>query len=207
MFKLIRSLWRDSVGSEVIAAIILAIGGSLVGLFWSDVLSYLGNVLGWFMTKSSIPNWLLTLLITVSSVSALLVIWSLFSLIRRNEDNPQHWKDYKKDLFFGVVWRWEYQPPYHVPSPLYCFCPHCDYQLDPQFQLSRRTSGSEAILNCPDCFFFCTIKGDWSEIERKLQMKIQKHVRSGMWVNSFDFAKKKAACIPVDNIASRKKGV
>jgi hypothetical protein len=190
MLKLPKFIWKDSVGSKVIASIILVVGGGALTLFWSTITAWSSTAIGWFAGKTAVANWLLAALVLISAFFILLITWTWLSRLGGTEERPLSRSEYKKDLFFKVMWRWQYAHTYNTIYHLSCFCPECDYQLVPHPFYHHHTADSMVSLKCPDCrCFYTQIEGEWQDIEQRVTMKIQKALRTGDWVNSLAIKK------------------
>lgn len=114
------------------------------------------SVRDWFVSVSNslwhfllsghaIPGWLLVILV---SATMLLLLGGIVVLLA---PKVPRWTDYKKDIFFGIMWRWDYiggEIQHAVP-----FCVHCDIQLVPLRDTEYSPLGLRGVTHfvCDHC--------------------------------------------------------
>lgn len=180
---MIKTLWKDPVWSKVIATGILAllayVGAYLLGLL-PAIVDFFVRLWSFLIASSSLPNWL----IAIMAIPCLMLGWALLVELKdrmSNEDSePVNWKSYKKDNFFGLLWVWGYSG--NRIDGLHSLCPNCEYQI-----LPRNVSAYAVVPRfeciCDDCGCSAgSFEGDPRELLYKVELKIQKEVRTGNWV-------------------------
>ena len=178
---MIKETWKDPVWSKVIATGILAaiasIGTYLFGV-WPIICSAISRGWSFIAGSTPTPNWLLGLM----SIPCILFIFALLANIRGrfSEIEPtKTWKSYTRDNFFGLLWSWRYVG--NQIDNLHSLCPQCEYQI-----LPRNASSYSAVpryeYSCHDCCYSAgSFEGYPDELNQKVQLKIQKAVRTGQW--------------------------
>src|ERR1041385_5919055 len=61
----------------------------------------------------------------IGAIAAVLIV--VLVLVASRSPREPTFRDYTKDSFFGLTWRWRYGPG--EPIQAGCFCPQCDRQL------------------------------------------------------------------------------
>lgn len=176
----LKQLWHDPVWSKVIAGSILAAIGVVVTYFldwWSAIGHFLKATIDFFLASSSIPNWILSILILVFLAVVAVVatsIWERFN----PKAKAATWDNYTCDTFFGIVWRWRYR--YGAIKDLTTYCPTCDYQVFPK-DFSSYQSSPRWIFQCESCGKqFAEIRQSTTELESKVERFIQQRIRKGI---------------------------
>lgn len=169
--QMIKGLWRDNVVAGVIVS--MATAGGVVTYFWALIRSISIAGLAFLQRDTSIPNWLISLLIFTSLPALLLILELIWNLIRPTKQEPKNWKSYTSDTFFGLRWRWDYSGMQIVR--LSTFCPHCDFQIfsesDPTYMSQRVT------YKCDGCYRKLSEFNEGSDlleskVERSIQQKL-----------------------------------
>lgn len=134
----------------------------------------------WLVAPTSIPVWVLCLLIVLSLGFILVVGFALYRDLRGPSSS-----DYTKDSFEGLVWRWSYSSSGGIRDP-WCFCPRCDGVLAYQV---RDTScfGEVGFVWVTD--FICDhcgtkvseLRGDRDTIVDRIRRLIDRKIRVGEW--------------------------
>ena len=181
---MIKKIWKDPVWSKVIAVGILGILASIVTYFfgvWPAIISTLIQVWEYVLETTLIPRWLLGLM----WIPCLLLVIVIFSEIKEKlskKETVTNWKSYTRDNFFGLQWSWRYID--NKINNLHSFCPECEYQIFPK----EVNGGYSAVPifegSCDDCgYSIGAFEGYPDDLSEKVQLKIQKAVRTGKWVN------------------------
>lgn len=179
---MIKELWRDPVWSKVIAGVILAAllaAGSYLLNWWPAIGSLLGTALVFLLSTSSLPNWLIGLLVVLSALPILAVAasaWRGFVPSATLHD----WSTYQTDCFFGLRWRWSYYSDGQIRD-MHSFCPGCDYQV-----FSHHASGYRAVdliaFTCDSCGrSLGEFQEPYESLESKVIRLIQQKLRNGTW--------------------------
>ena len=176
MFK---KIWKDPVWSTVIAVGVLALIPLIAPYFygaWSYIYATLSQACSFLLASSSVPNWLLALMIMLF-VYVLLIAFKEWLAGNETELN---FKNYTKDYFFGLLWVWRYSS--NRIDNLHSLCPRCQYQILPK-NASSYIAVPRYEYICEDCGYFCgSFEGNPEELHQKVELKIQKALRTGEWV-------------------------
>jgi hypothetical protein len=122
--------------------------------------------------RTSVPNWLLGLLVGMALLFTGGVINGLLSRRPR-------WSAYTEDTFFGLVWRWRYSIVVGdgVPVDLTPFCPHCDFQLQPD-PAADAGPGDGITYRCDSCGRALeSFDGSAFALQRKIERLIERRIR------------------------------
>lgn len=98
-------------------------------------------------------------------------------LAARREPTPS---DYTADTIFGIDWRWRYLAGKIDDEEFSPFCPQprCKSRLE-----IRRRSAYSAIdsiaLHCPHCGFTQDFDFDWSQLQRRAAIEVERRIRTG----------------------------
>ena len=185
----LKKVWHDPVLSKVIAAgMCAAIPWFVNYLFhlwsWSVQFEKLRKVLGgtWAFLLSATPisHWLIGL---GGLIVLLVVLMSMRSVVIAKGSQAEgrlDWYRYTTDIFFGIRWRWKYEPSGEPTNPI-CFCPRCDCQL-----LAHNVGAYSGIdrtaFHCVSCDATVEEIGESLEnVEQKVSLLIQKNLRTGAW--------------------------
>jgi hypothetical protein len=181
---MLKSIWKDPVGSAVISGVILALGGA-VGTYLLDLWPAIGR---WFASvwaragePSLVSNWVVWLL-TIFSIPALLMIAALVWAALRpdREAAGNHWRTYTEDDFLGLHWRWKYFPSGNLEHPI-PFCPHCDYQVFPH-HASAYSAIERTGFHCDSCSRnLPEFNESFDDLRSKIERLIQQKIRTGKW--------------------------
>jgi hypothetical protein len=182
---MILKIWKDPVWSKVIATGIITVIASLY-LYWQYgwliIKNEAQNAYNFILSSTATPNWLLAIM----AIPALLFIFAFAILLKNILTNSKplknSYKNYVSDDFFGLKWIWSYYGDGSI-SNLHSLCPHCDYQV-----LAKNISSYYAVpklaFECDECNYSAGVfKGDYSELEQKVKLKIQKNLRTNEWKN------------------------
>jgi DNA-directed RNA polymerase subunit RPC12/RpoP len=185
MLEFIKRTWKDPVGSKLYAAGILAFLGLLVGLV-PTLRGWAYSFFQWLNHDTTTPLWVLLIptIITVFFLS--LIIYLRLTRPISTEDEPLTWKTYRKDLFFDILWRWNYNSFDDSILRLNCFCPKCDHQLVGKEDTDSYRVTYGVNFHCPDCNYKTVFKeGGGKDLNDRVIMKIDHNLRAGTWQNSF----------------------
>ncbi len=154
---MIKDIWKDPVWSKVIAAVIIALLGSLAAYF---------GLLSWITSSTLVPNWLIGLMI----ISCTFFAYKMFE----KSDTSTDWeKSYQNDNFFGLRWTWKYSKKKIVN--LSSHCSECNYRI-----IHR----DDPIINCvcEECGHEVkNLEISCDELSRRVKFKIEKEIRNGTW--------------------------
>jgi hypothetical protein len=181
---MIKGIWKDPVWSTVIATGILTAVAS-IGTYLFGVWPAIGSAIrkGWDFTVASTPtpNWLLGLM----AIPCIIFILALIADIRgRFSENKttKTWKSYTRDNFFGLLWSWRYSG--NQIENLHSLCPRCEYQILPK-AASSYVSVPIYDYSCDDCGYSAgSFESYPDELHQKVQLKIQKALRTGQWAGN-----------------------
>jgi hypothetical protein len=180
---MIKSLWKDPVWSKVIATGILALltylGAYLLGLS-PAIIAFFAQSWGFFTATSSVPNWLIGLMTIPCLVLGWALVVELKSRMSAEVTEPVNWNSYQRDNFFGLLWGWRYSG--NSIEGLHSLCPNCEYQVLPR-DVSSYIAVPRFECKCEDCGYSAgSFKGEPRELLHKVELKIQKELRTGNWV-------------------------
>ncbi|NEV65288.1 hypothetical protein [Thiorhodococcus minor] len=177
-----RKIWKDPVWSKVIAVGVLALISLIASYFsgvWPFIYSTLSQAWYFLLASTSVSNWLLGIMIVPFFLLgyALLIAFKewLFGI-----ESELNFKDYTKDNFFGLLWVWRYSG--NRIDNLHSLCPRCQYQILPK-DSSSYAAVSRYEFICEDCGYSGGyFEGYPEELHQKVELKIQKALRTGEWV-------------------------
>ncbi|MDX1505144.1 MAG: hypothetical protein R3221_05475, partial [Spongiibacter sp.] len=160
-----------------ILAVIASIGTYIFGV-WPAIGSRLSQALSFTIASTPTPNWLLGLMI----IPCILLIFSMLVAIKdklSESESTKTWKSYNKDNFFGLLWSWRYTG--NQIDNLHSLCPRCEYQILPS-DASSFSAVPRYDYSCEDCGYSAgSFVGYPEELYQKVQLKIQKALRTGQW--------------------------
>ncbi|ENP0849191.1 hypothetical protein ACM6XU_001760 [Vibrio parahaemolyticus] len=178
MAKSKSSFWKHPVVSTVVGGLILSyftgLGSHLLG-FLSVVKQYLVDIYEYLNSSSTLPVW------WVCSTSVYFVISIILKCTRQFFSTVVSWDNYKRDVFWGVEWRWSYFGSNEI-SNLHSLCPKCKYQLFPYNNCWQMVS-----YKCGECGYSVDVKSEGSgenDIKQRVRLKIQRKLRTGEWRDS-----------------------
>jgi len=131
-------------------------------------------VLVWMLAPFPVPR-----IFVLACLTAALVIMTRRRRHRSLSAQPvkPSWRDYREDVFLGLVWRWTYDSS-GQPGAICPFCPQCDLQLSPRvgaFHMSTE-------LRCDRCQRErLSYDQDWPGLIARIILEIQRTLRSGEW--------------------------
>lgn len=175
---MLTKIWKDPVGSVVIAAVILSIVGAvstyLLGL-WPTIVTWIKSVATYAVAPSQLPNWCIWLL---GAVVLLIVLFALALVGKALRGDPRLL--YVEDVIFKLRWRWAYLSDKNL-GEVHSFCPHCDFQVFPQVA-SAYDAIDHIVYRCDSCGEQLAVFEDsYSELESKVRRLIQQKLRNGSW--------------------------
>jgi hypothetical protein len=174
-------VWRDPVGSKVIATGIIGLLLTLTTFafnLWTDVLLLLKFAWSFISSNTSTPNSLLILM----AIPCILFLRAIFySLIKKEIKTTA----YIKDHFEGLNWSWGYQKENIIN--LHCLCPKCQYQIIPKGEYQYPNPSVLLKYTCEECGYqMPTISLEQYEFEGKIRLKIQQKIRTGAWIKALN---------------------
>lgn len=198
---MLKKAWHDPVLSKVIAAGVCATITWIVNyLFhlWSWSVQFeklkraVGGVWTFLLTTSPIPHWLIGLGGIIALLAVVILIGAVTSAAESakqsqslpgSDFNTQpSWNSYTTDIFFGIRWRWSFQPSGEPTNPV-CFCPRCGCQLRVAI-LTRFRGLPEIAFRCASCDCYVErINKSLSDVETEVSLLIQKNLRDRSWAD------------------------
>lgn len=182
--SMIKTIWKDQVGSGLIVAAIIAAGASAWATFkgwWRSIGVGIVDGWNWLALSSTHPNWLLILL-WLSALAVLLVLAALVIVrIRASEEPVVTWRSYRRDQFHGAEWQWWYNEYSGAVENLIPLCPACQCQLvceSPDYF----NSSIAFVLHCKHCDRnVAEFKEGYEETLRGIRLLIQRKIRTEEW--------------------------
>lgn len=152
--------------------------GVVVGIILSIVVDPIRNFLFWiflwfFRSSVSLPVWFFVPILLL----ALLFILRLLAKLRRPE-----WNFYTQDVFWGMVWRWNYSMVGGNVLDIAPYCPDDDTLL--VFN-HLGLDQYETIFACESCGKkFGPFRGDVSYTKNRIQRQIDRKIRNKIYPES-----------------------
>lgn len=162
----------SGVIASLIAAVILSFFGWILGS-WGFVLVCLKSFWDFLIYPISIPVWLLAILVIISLGY---VIISLVALLKSISKPP--WIEYTKDIFDGIVWRWEYSGK--NPCKFYPYCP----KDDTKFAINEPSQWFEptTIFICDTCRCkWGPFQGSFDNHQSKISRLVDRKIKNEVW--------------------------
>jgi hypothetical protein len=180
---MLKSIWKDPVGSAVISAAILAVGGA-VGTYlldlWPAIGKWLASVWGLASQPSLISNWVVWALVLCTIPTFLIIVALIWAAIRSDLQEDGSWRIYTEDQFLGLRWRWKYFQSGGLEHPI-PFCPHCDYQVFPH-HASAYNVIERIAFHCDSCGGnLPEFDESFESLRSKVERFIQQKLRTGAW--------------------------
>ena len=178
---MIKAIWKDPVWSKIIAAgmlgLITIIGTYLTGV-WPVIVKWIIHAWNFITSNTSTPNWLLGLMTILCVLFIFLVLVNIKD--RFSQSKPViTYRSYTKDNFEGLLWSWDYFG--NRIDQLQSLCPECHYEILPQVA-SSYYPGPLYDYSCEECGYTAgTKEGYPDDLNQKIELKIQKNVRTGQW--------------------------
>ncbi|ODY13213.1 hypothetical protein D5E75_03545 [Vibrio parahaemolyticus] len=173
------SFWKHPVISTVVGGLILSsftgLGAYFLG-FLTVIKQALIDTYTYLISPSTLPTWWVYL------ISIYFVISIILMLGRKVLRATVSWKDYKKDMFGGLEWRWSYSY-FDEISNLHSLCPKCKYQLFPyDYDYDYARNRQQVLYKCEECGYNANIDGDSeNDVQQMVRLKIQRKLRTGEW--------------------------
>lgn len=157
---------RNNVIAGLIVAALLSIASFIFGLMgW--LASFIGRLYDFLIQTVEISLWILLILIFSSIALVVKAVLNWFCL------KSTEVCDYKNDIFFGIVWRWQYSNG--KPIGIWCFCPSCDTALvyEENIYLPRTK------FHCDHCNqLLHEVQGDKEYALGQVQRQIERNLRN-----------------------------
>lgn len=187
--SMVKAIWKDQVGSKVIAGAILTVLGAVVAWlkgWWPKV--WAGIVYGWnwLALSSTHPNWLLILLWLSAAVVVFYIAARTLYGMGASANLADTWQSYRRDQFNGVVWQWRYSAgPHSSVENLIPLCPRCQCQLTRKDSDGYYYGNSYYALYCTHCARnVAEFKEDYLDTLRSIELLIGRNIRSGDWTKA-----------------------
>lgn len=172
---------KKAVTEKVAAGLILSAilyGCSFIPGFYPEIWRITKNSWIHLTDSTSVPHWLLGILILLSCA---LIIRVLSRLFRRLAGPSLH--EYREDTILGLPWRWDYG--LRGLTNLWCFCPVCDTALvyHEEQDFSEYGNGRKVVrLACDHCDTrIKTFEGDKNYLLERVSRQIDRTQRNGDW--------------------------
>lgn len=183
--SVIKKVWKDPVGSAVIAGAILAVAGVGVATiqgWWPKIGVGVFDAAKWLVRSSSHPNWLLIVLWLSTLGAAFTLVAMAIERWRGVDEPPITWRSYCRDNFRGVAWQWTYTGGSHAKiERLTPLCPSCECILmrkDHDYYSGNFAYG----LYCTHCEkSVADFNEDYYQLTQSVEILIDRNVRSGDW--------------------------
>lgn len=170
---------RINVIGGVLTAFILGIGGAIWAFTpnaWAWIIHVISKSIDHLATPTSTPTWwlyVLYLALLAWIVVAALVIYASIA------NKEPRFTDYRKDFFFGAIWRWQYTSS-GLPTDTWAFCPICDTVL--VYSHKRDYGEFFTSLTCETCNHqVLTNRGDKDDLVAKVERQIDRKIRNDEW--------------------------
>lgn len=173
---MIRRIWSDPVWSKVIASLLITFFSAVVAyayFWWPSIASAANALASMAVDQSTLPNWVIWLLLLLSAAAALIVLFAFRNWIRPRTSGETEWQSYVEDNFKGLKWRWKFGDH---PGEIYdvcCFCPKCDFQLFP-YDSSPYGASDRIGFYCDECSIHL---GEHEESFSSLNSRIERHIQ------------------------------
>jgi len=167
---------RNGIIAAIAGAIALPLLAWLLG-WLGTILRALGLIGRFLVASTSLPRWLIVLLV-------LGLLASVFGALKRRltaitQPLEIGWLSYTTDVFpgfDGAVWRWRYSGDSILR--IVAFCPRCDMQLAARYG-PVGFGGYRTTLACENCNWSSSeIEGELNEIISRVERLIQRKLRS-----------------------------
>ncbi|OOH99065.1 hypothetical protein CGK40_12595 [Vibrio parahaemolyticus] len=130
----------------------------------------------YLISPSTLPTWWVYLTSIYFVISIVLMLGHKFFRAAVS------WKDYKKDMFWGLEWRWSYSY-FDEIIDLHSLCPECKYQLFPyDLGYDYNQDRHQVLYKCEECGYKANVDGNCeNEIQQMVRLKIQRKLRTEEW--------------------------
>jgi hypothetical protein len=174
---LVEHVLTPALGTAIVAS------GLLVWLapetWWSSLWGTIRAVANFFGESTTLPNWLLAILIVITLVFVIGLIVLGIAIVR-DKPTPNPIADYLSDYLIGMVWRWQYGSGGDIYG-LAPFCPHCDFQIHPRFASPYKMIECYSF-RCDHCGQLNVERNEsLQETESLVIRLIQQKLRNGDW--------------------------
>jgi hypothetical protein len=138
----------------------------LASAYWTRAKVYLTS-------PSSIPHWVLLLIVSGLLMLVTLAVVVIVAVIRDGPAPQPSWRSYTTDMFLGLRWRWwNAEGTFHG---LYPCCPRCDLRLRPD-SVYR---GGTVAFQCEDCGNVVQLSASYDEVIDQVTRFIDRNMRTG----------------------------
>ena len=172
---------KKAVIEKVVAGLILSgilYACSFIPGFYPAIWQFTKDAWAYTFASTSVPRWLLWLLVVLSATLVLRVAVGIFS----RASGPSLF-DYREDTILGLLWRWDYGS--HGPQNLWCYCPTCDTSLvySEARDYSEYGGGRNVIhLTCEHCGNrIKEFEGNRDYLLSRVLRQIDRTQRNGDW--------------------------
>jgi hypothetical protein len=179
---------------EILVGIIVAVLGGLISVIVIDpsrkiifkiisiIKDFFKNVVFHYLTTEHYVNG--TVIILSFFLWIILIVILLIHLFKKIKG--KEYKNYKEDVFFNVIWRWNWG--YSDIEDLWCYCPHCDFELTYDDSSTRRYShdpNPRTDFICDHCqkIISSIQNNDKNFIIGIIEREIRRKVRTGLYQN------------------------
>lgn len=170
-----KKVFISVIGGLIVAATIAAIR------CWSSILSQLESVMNWLTDPISVSRlWFGTLLLSFVVLVVFILAIVVIAVYSRNskQDVPQ--QEYKQDLFFNLIWKWDWVAGILVGISAYC--PRCK-------RIMRYSEESEYYgpthFHCQGCSHSVPLQGNREEVDKSVRVEIKHKIDTGNWKEPF----------------------
>jgi DNA-directed RNA polymerase subunit RPC12/RpoP len=119
------------------------------------------------------------------AIPCFLLLLEVISSFRGEKNRTTSFTDYVEDYFEGLSWGWSYRGKEIIN--LHCLCPKCQYQIIPKIEHNFPKGGFCYNYFCEECGYkIPRITIERHEFEQKIQLKIQKKLRTGEWTEKIN---------------------
>jgi hypothetical protein len=157
---------------------------SLVGGFFSSLGQYFISLWGFLRSPSEVPMGIILLLALLSLPTIVIPFWALISSKttgRIQSSNEPNLYEYKEDIIFDVLWRWDRIPP-PTPDSISGFCPTCGTRLICKPLYVYAYTKFDSIFFCETCNKdIARLEGTLDYALRTVSRQIERKVNTGEW--------------------------
>lgn len=164
----------------------------------SFISAFYVSIINYFSEPITLPFWVVFLLDAPFFGAAFFFIYSLLAA-KELESFPE-FRDYTEDVFFGLRWEWEWR----LRSGKYDLfgirpiCQTCSRVMDKRtaqytgMPYSDMSSDSKPKIFCEPCDFHKTFEVSLAEVIRRVEVTIDKKIRTGEFVEVIKRGKENA---------------
>lgn len=117
----------------------------------------------------------------VISLGIILIIVTSFTLFVRKRMTEINIRRYRKDSFFGLVWKWDKLTKINPYKNIYCTCPRCKSHLN-YFEKYKDTNYIKTIFMCGKCGYESQpIDGDIDLIQTTIIKQVKNRIETNAW--------------------------